>query len=87
LEQIPDAQTEEIAYRLGQLGFSIITGGGPGVMEAGNKGAQKAGVTSVGLNIVLPEEQAGNTYSTKSITFNHFFTRKVMLVKYAIAFK
>lgn len=51
------AQTEEIAYRLGQLGFSIITGGGPGVMEAGNKGAQRAGVTSVGLNIVLPEEQ------------------------------
>jgi hypothetical protein len=80
------AQTEDIAYQLGQLGFSIITGGGPGVMEAGNKGAQKAGVTSVGLNIVLPEEQAGNTYSTKSITFNHFFTRKVMLVKYATAF-
>ena len=80
------AQTEEIACRLGELGFSIITGGGPGVMEAGNKGAQKAGVTSVGLNIVLPEEQVGNTYSTKSITFNHFFARKVMLVKYAIAF-
>ncbi|MFO7773684.1 MAG: TIGR00730 family Rossman fold protein [Dehalococcoidia bacterium] len=80
------AQTEEIAYRLGQLGFSIITGGGPGVMEAANKGAQKAGVTSVGLNILLPEEQACNAYATKSITFNHFFTRKVMLVKYAVAF-
>ena len=80
------AQTEEIAYRLGQLGFSIITGGGPGVMEAANKGARKAGVTSVGLNILLPEEQACNVYATKSITFNHFFTRKVMLVKYAVAF-
>ena len=63
------AQTEEIVYRLGQMGFSIITGGGPGVMEAANKGALKAGVTSVGLNIELPEEQAGNTYTTKSITF------------------
>jgi len=79
-------QTEEIAYRLGQAGFSIITGGGPGVMEAANKGALKAGVISVGLNIELPEEQAGNAYATKSITFNHFFTRKVMLVKYATAF-
>ena len=80
------AQTEEIAYRLGQMGFSIITGGGPGVMEAANKGALKAGVTSVGLNIELPEEQVCNPYTTKSITFNHFFVRKVMLVKYATAF-
>jgi len=79
-------QTEEIAYRLGQMGFSIITGGGPGVMEAANKGALKAGVASVGLNIDLPEEQACNSYTTKSITFNHFFIRKVMLVKYATAF-
>ncbi|HEY86560.1 MAG TPA: TIGR00730 family Rossman fold protein [Dehalococcoidia bacterium] len=79
-------ETEEIAYQLGQLGFSIVTGGGPGVMEAANKGARKAGVTSVGLNISLPEEQACNDYTTKSITFDHFFTRKVMLVKYAIAF-
>ena len=80
------AQTEDIARRLGELGFSIITGGGPGVMEAANKGAHQAGVTSVGLNIVLPEEQACNIYSTKTITFHHFFIRKVMLVKYAIAF-
>jgi uncharacterized protein (TIGR00730 family) len=80
------AQTEDIARRLGELGFSIITGGGPGVMEAANKGAHQAGVTSVGLNIVLPEEQVCNTYSTKTMTFHHFFIRKVMLVKYAIAF-
>ncbi len=79
-------QTEEIAHRLGDIGFSIITGGGPGVMEAANKGALKAGVKSVGLNVVLPEEQTCNSYTTKSITFSHFFVRKVMLVKYAAAF-
>ena len=79
-------QTEEIANRLGQAGFSIVTGGGPGVMEAANKGALKAGATSVGLNIDLPEEQECNTYATMTMTFNHFFVRKVMLVKYATAF-
>jgi len=64
------AQTEEIARRLGELGFSIISGGGPGVMEAANKGAMKAGVTSVGLNIDLTEAQVCNDYTNKSITIS-----------------
>ena len=80
------SQVTSIAKSLGELGFSIITGGGPGVMEAANRGALEAGVQSIGLNIVLPEEQAGNEYTTKAITFQHFFVRKVMLVKYATAF-
>jgi uncharacterized protein (TIGR00730 family) len=80
------AKTEEIARRLGELGFSIISGGGPGVMEAANKGGLEAGVASIGLNIELPEEQLCNAYATKALTFHHFFVRKVMLVKYATAF-
>jgi len=80
------AQTEEIAALLGKAGFNIMTGGGPGVMEAANMGARKAGVRSVGLNIKLPVEQACNVYADKVITFHHFFVRKVMLVKYATAF-
>lgn len=78
--------TRQIARRLGEMGFSIITGGGPGVMEAANRGAREAGVLSVGLNIALPAEQACNMYANKVITFNHFYVRKVMLVKYASAF-
>lgn len=80
------AETYEIARRLGETGFSIITGGGPGVMEAANRGACEAGVTSVGLNIEIPDEQIPNIYCSKSITFHHFFVRKIMLVKYASAF-
>ncbi len=80
------AQTEEIARRLAEMGFSIITGGGPGVMEAANKGAYQVGAKSVGLNIELSEEQITNPYTTLSMTFSHFFVRKVMLVTYATAF-
>lgn len=79
-------KTVEVARCLGELGFSIVTGGGPGLMEAANKGAMEAKTTSVGLNIELPEQQAPNPYTTKSLTFKHFFVRKVMLVKYATAF-
>jgi uncharacterized protein (TIGR00730 family) len=79
-------ETEEIARRLGEAGFAVITGGGPGIMEAANKGASEAGVKSVGVNIELPEEQLPNTYSNISISLRHFFVRKVLLVKYATAF-
>ena len=79
---------EDIAYRLTLRGYGVITGGGPGIMEAANKGAQRAGGTSVGLNIDLPHEQDANPYidRDKLIDFNYFFVRKVMFVKYAQAF-
>ncbi|MCD6358756.1 MAG: TIGR00730 family Rossman fold protein [Dehalococcoidia bacterium] len=80
------AKAEEIANLLGERGFSIITGGGGGIMEAANKGATAGKSESIGLNIELPDEQAPNTHTSQSITFDHFFVRKVMLVKYATAF-
>lgn len=79
---------EEIAYQLVQHGYGVVTGGGPGIMEAGNKGANRAGGKSVGLNIFLPFEQKGNPYidPDKLITFDYFFIRKVMFVKYSQGF-
>jgi uncharacterized protein (TIGR00730 family) len=76
----------EVSRRLGDEGFTIITGGGPGIMEAANRGARDAGVTSVGLNIVLPFEQEPNPFQDISLTFDFFYTRKVMFVRYANAF-
>ncbi len=79
-------RAQAIAAILGKNGYSIITGGGPGVMEASNKGATEAGTTSVGLNIELPLEQKPNIYANKLLNFRYFFVRKVMFVKYSIAF-
>ena len=80
------AAARETARLLGEAGFTIITGGGPGVMEAANRGAQDAGAQSVGLNIELPHEQEPNPYQDLSLTFEHFFARKVCFVRYAIGF-
>ena len=79
---------EEIAYQLTQKGYGVITGGGPGIMEAGNKGAQRGIGKSVGLNIELPFEQSANQYidTDKLIDFDYFFVRKVMFIKYSQGF-
>ncbi len=78
--------TEEIARKLSDSGFSVISGGGPGIMEAANKGAYFGKSPSIGLNIQLPHEQSGNAYQDISQTFKHFFARKVMFVKFAAAY-
>jgi uncharacterized protein (TIGR00730 family) len=75
-----------LARRLGEEGYAIITGGGPGIMEAANRGARDAGAPSIGLGIDLPHEQALNGYVDDAFTFHYFFTRKVMFVRYASGF-
>jgi uncharacterized protein (TIGR00730 family) len=86
----PDAPYYEIAEKTAGLfvknGFSVITGGGGGIMEAANKGAMDAGGKSVGMNIILPFEQQPNPYANIKIEFNYFFVRKIMFVKYAMAY-
>lgn len=79
-------QTRELSARIAQLGFTIMTGGGPGLMEAANRGAKDVNGRSVGCNIELPHEQHENLYLDKSVTIKYFFVRKVLLIKYSYAF-
>ena len=76
-------RAREVGRAIGEAGFAVITGGGPGLMEAANRGAQEAGATSVGLNILLPHEQALNPYCDIALTFDYFFVRKLMFVRYS----
>jgi hypothetical protein len=80
------ALARDLGARLARLGYTVLTGGGPGIMEAANRGAREAGGASVGVNIELPEEQEPNQYLDTFVEFRHFFVRKVMLVKYSYAF-
>ena len=80
------ADAVEVGRLLGEAGYTVITGGGPGIMEAGNRGAREVGAPSVGLNIELPFEQSVNPYVDISVDFRYFFVRKMMLVKYSEAF-
>jgi hypothetical protein len=76
----------DLGRKLAEAGYTTMTGGGPGIMEAANRGAKEAGGLSVGANIVLPREQSANQYMDRFMEFDHFFVRKVMLVKYSCAF-
>ena len=77
---------QETAALLSRAGYAVITGGGPGIMEAANRGAFEAGGVSIGCNIELPFEQKPNAYQTRTLTFKYFFVRKTMFVKYSVAF-